>query len=233
MKSRYMGIMVAGLMAAPGFVVAGGVLPYGLISGYGVYLEDADGQASDNLGNSTSFTTESNLGWGVSGAAGLGFDTGQQVCNTTGVELEGGYRSNGLDEIDVDTITLAGIGSFGPVGTADLDGDVSALSVMANARCETPMFSGKFYVMGGGGGANVSVDDLSIGGTPVAMDDDDDWVGAYQVGAGWAQPINQNADLIIGYRYFATGDPEFTEGTGASVDTEYATHNLEVGIKFF
>ena len=49
----------------------------------------------------------------------------------------------------------------------------------------------------------------------------------------WAFPVNPNADLTVGYRYFGTGDPEFTEATGAKFDTEYATHNFEVGIKFF
>lgn len=233
MNTRCMRLVAAGLMAAPGIAAAGGLLPYGVISGYGTYLDDADGRASDGLGNGVDYTTEADFGWGVTGAAGLGLDTGQQVCNTLGGEIEGGYRNNGLDEITVNNVSLAGVAPFGPVGTADLDGDVSALSVMANVRCETPMFNGKFYVVGGGGGANVSIDDLSIGGTPVAVDDDDEWVGAYQIGAGWAFPVNPNADLTVGYRYFATGDPEFTDTTGATFDTEYATHNFEVGIKFF
>jgi opacity protein-like surface antigen len=228
-----MRLVVAGLMAAPGIAAAGGLLPYGIISGYGTYLQDADGQATDNLGNGVDYTIESDFGWGVTGAAGLGLDTGQQVCNTLGGEIEGGYRSNGLDQITVHNVSGAGVASFGGVGTAEMDGDVSALTVMANARCETPMFNGKFYVLGGGGGANISIDDLSIGGTSVGVSDDDDWVGAYQIGAGWAFPVNPNADLTVGYRYFGTGDPEFTEATGASFDTEYATHNFEVGIKFF
>jgi opacity protein-like surface antigen len=228
-----MRLVVAGLMAAPGIALAGGLLPYGIISGYGTYLQDADGRASDNLGNGVDYTIESDFGWGVTGAAGLGLDTGQQVCNTLGGEIEGGYRSNGLDQITVHNVSGAGVASFGGVGTAEMDGDVSALTVMANARCETPMFNGKFYVLGGGGGANISIDDLSIGGTSVGVSDDDDWVGAYQIGAGWAFPVNPNADLTVGYRYFGTGDPEFTEATGASFDTEYATHNFEVGIKFF
>jgi opacity protein-like surface antigen len=185
------------------------------------------------LGNGVDYTIESDFGWGVTGAAGLGLDTGQQVCNTLGGEIEGGYRSNGLDQIDVNSVSLAGVPAFGPVGSADLGGDVSALSVMANVRCETPMFNGKFYVLGGGGGANISIDDLSIGGTSVNVSDDDDWVGAYQVGAGWAFPVNPNADLTVGYRYFGTADPEFTEATGAEFDTEYGSHNVEVGIKFF
>ncbi len=233
MNTRCMRLVVAGLMAAPGIALAGGLLPYGIISGYGTYLQDADGRASDNLGNGVDYTIESDFGWGVTGAAGLGLDTGQQVCNTLGGEIEGGYRSNGLDEITVHNVSGAGVASFGGVGTAEMDGDVSALSVMANVRCETPMFNGKFYVLGGGGGANISIDALSIGGTSVSVSDDDDWVGAYQVGAGWAFPVNPNADLTVGYRYFGTGDPEFTEATGAEIDTEYGSHNYEDGIKFF
>lgn len=233
MKTRYMRLAAVGLMAAPGIALAGGLLPYGIISGYGTYLEDADGRATDNLGNGVDYTTESDFGWGVTGAAGLGLDTGQQVCGTLGGEIEGGYRNNGFDELTVHNVDGNGIAAFGPVGTRDIDGDVSALSVMANVRCETPVFNGKFYVLGGGGGANISIDDLSIAGTPVALDDDDEWVGAYQIGAGWAFPVNPNADLTVGYRYFGTGDPEFTGATGVKFDTEYATHNFEVGIKFF
>ncbi len=232
MNSRCMSLVVAGLMAAPGIAVAGGLLPYGVISGYGTYLEDADGRARNNLGSGFDFTIESDFGWGVTGAAGLGLDTGQQVCNTLGGEIEGGYRNNGLDEIDITGTVLTNVPG-GPGGTADLDGDVAALSVMANVRCETPMFNGKFYVLGGGGGANISLDDMAVGGIPENFSDDDDWVGAYQLGAGWAFPVNPNADLTVGYRYFATGDPEFTETTGVTLETEYATHNFEVGIKFF
>lgn len=230
MNSRYMSLVIAGLIGAPGLAFAGGLLPYGVISGYGTWLQDADGRASNGLGNAVDYSTESDLGWGVTGAAGLGLDTGQQVCNTLGGEIEGGYRTNGLDEIDFDTVTLTNVGT---AGTADLDGDVSALSVMANVRCETPVFNGKLYVLGGGGGANISLDDFSIGGTSVPLSDDDEWVGAYQIGAGWAFPVNPNADLTVGYRYFGTGDPEFTGSTGVKFDTEYATHNFEVGIKFF
>ena len=38
--------------------------------------------------------------------------------------------------------------------------------------------------------------------------------------------------LHFGYRYFTTiGDAEFTDSTGAKVDVEQASHNIEGGVR--
>ena len=66
-----------------------------------------------------------------------------------------------------------------------------------------------------------------IGFANVDLDSEDDRVFAYQLGIGVGYAIDEVITLDLGYRYFATSDPEFLGG----IKAEYSSHNLLVGIR--
>ncbi|MBY0354539.1 MAG: outer membrane beta-barrel protein [Rickettsiales bacterium] len=81
-------------------------------------------------------------------------------------------------------------------------------------------------------GAGVGVSRVDINAPAVSLNDSDT-VFAYQFmgGLGYSPTSFPNTTLTVGYRYFATEDPEFTVGT-AGVDHELSSHNAEVGARF-
>jgi opacity protein-like surface antigen len=130
-------------------------------------------------------------------------------------ELEAAYRKNDADK-------WRGF---------DLDGDVESLAVMFNTAVDfvnrtslTP------YVMGGIGGARVSLDDLEAMG--ITIIDDDDTVFAYQFGGGLAFNLTKSLVLDLGYRYFATANLEITAEDDSDGKINYDTHNLMLGLRY-
>lgn len=188
-----------------------------------VFLEDSSSTASDDFGNSVSFDTAFDTGYGVHGAVGHAWG---------GFRLEGevSYRKNDLDTFDVTNVTLAGIGSFDNIGTFDAGGDLSALGFMANAWYDfNPGSPWRPFLGGGLGVARISINDATIVGIPLA--DDDDWVFAYQLGAGIGFEATPTITISLGYRFFGTADPEFTDLAGIPFDAEYRSHNIEIGLR--
>lgn len=85
------------------------------------------------------------------------------------------------------------------------------------------------YIDGGIGVANVKADVDAVG---VNLVDEDATVFAYQFAAGLNLDFIPPATVFVGYRYFATLDPEFEDAAGNSFDAEYHSHNAGVGIMF-
>ncbi|PLX99172.1 MAG: hypothetical protein C0622_10900 [Desulfuromonas sp.] len=112
---------------------------------------------------------------------------------------------------------------------AHMRGDISMLKAMANCYYEfenqtrfTP------YIMGGLGAVWLKVDD--------ALADDHDTVFAYQAGLGLSTAINEKWALEFGYTYFKTADAEIELNRitiGDSYKTDFDSHNLNVGLKYF
>ena len=193
-----------------------------------VILSDSTSTASDSLGNSITFDTEFDTGFGVHGAIGHSWDAFR-------LEGEVSYRQNDLDTLDITNLTLAGIGSFNNLGSLAADGDVSALGFMGNFWFELLKGSPwKPFVGGGLGVAQISINDASatILGVPFPLADDEDWVFAYQVGAGIGYEVTPTTVVSLGYRFFGTADPDFTDVTGVPFDAEYQSHNIEIGLRF-
>jgi opacity protein-like surface antigen len=86
------------------------------------------------------------------------------------------------------------------------------------------------YALLGGGWAKIELDNATILDKPLA--DDDDSQLAFQVGAGIGWEMNRHITYDIGYRYFATGDPDFSTGEGKRLDYEYGCHRILAGIRF-
>jgi len=49
--------------------------------------------------------------------------------------------------------------------------------------------------------------------------------------AGVGFNISSKTTLTVGYRYFATTNPEFDDLSGVPFDSEYQSHNINVGIR--
>ena len=156
------------------------------------------------------------------GATGtLEFDTGFASSIAGGynfgmfrVEGEIGYQKN---DIDKGTVNSGGRSVSGSIS----EGDMTAFSLLANCYFDfvntTPFTP---FITAGLGMAKLEINNL--GGY-----DFDDTVFAYQFGAGVGYAINQNFNIDLTYRYFATDDPEFG-GTKA----EFASNNVYLGLRY-
>ena len=171
-------------------------------------------ELDDPTGILAALGTEINfdVGYGLSGA--LGYHWG-----LFRVEGEITYAESDIDEVEV-----VGIGFSG-------SGDVSSLGFMANAFKDFEIGDGWQFNIGGGiGYAIVSINDASVGGVPLA--DDDDWVFAYQLGTGIGYQMSPTTTLSLDYRYFATVDPEFNDVDGIPFEAEYDSHVIRIGVRF-
>jgi opacity protein-like surface antigen len=152
-------------------------------------------------------TIEFDTGFATSFAAGYNFGMFR-------VEGEIGYQFNDIDQA---TVNSGGRSVSGSVS----EGDMTAFSLMANGYFDfvntTPFTP---FISAGLGVATLEINDL--GGF-----DSDDTVFAYQFGVGVGYAINQNFNIDLTYRYFATEDPDF----GVS-EAEFASNNLYLGLRY-
>jgi len=203
-----------GMLVSTAFAATG---PYLSVQGGATWVQDAD--FDYDLPAPFSISGESEFETGFNAGVSAGYDFGPAR-----LEAEIVYRENDFDTLEA---TLSG---FGPPldGTfrGDVDGEVNSTSLMVNAfwdiENETPVTP---YLGAGLGLANVEVDGDDF-------DKDDDTVFAYQFAAGIAVALTPNLSLDLGYRYFATDDPEFDDDlVGFSFETEYQTHNASLGLR--
>lgn len=172
---------------------------------------------------------------------GAGYDPGFNAGIALGYDF-GDFRAEGevaYHSNDVDTITAGAVSVPG-------DGTVSALSVMVNgyydfssrktfrsSRSRKSSRTRKSWVVPylglGVGVANVDAD-ISIPGFG-GLVDDSAIVLAYQFMAGVGFDISSETTLTVGYRFFTTTNPQFDDLSGASFDSEYQSHNINVGIR--
>ena len=162
-----------------------------------VIVNDSDIDDGDDKGE---FTFDS--GYGYLGALGFFNQTGR-------VEIELGYRENDFDE-------LKGVGTR----SADIDGDISALSLMVNIFYDHSTEGGFYPFLGVGFGAVKIETDIDDAGS------ENDTVAAYQLMLGGSFTSSFGLSIDLQYRYFATDDPEFD-----GLDAEYRTHNLMIGLR--
>jgi outer membrane protein OmpA-like peptidoglycan-associated protein len=168
------------------------------IEGGANWVDDVDGVFfSGPL--STSATVELDTGWAVLGTVGYSFH------NNWRLELEGGYRSNGLDG-----------------GAADLN----EWSIMANVVYDLPL-SPKWDLNLGVG---VGYDHATFDG---AVDIDDGNI-AYQGIAGLSYAIGRQTDLALTYRYLRISEPEFefAGGLAGFHFDDVSKHTVTIGLRF-
>jgi len=210
-------LISAVMLGSTAFAATG---PYLGVQVGGTWLEDADVDYDNPffIDDEVEFDTGFNVGLAA------GYDFGMAR-----LEGEVAYRQNDLDKIEINFAP-------GDVETFSLDGDVSALSFMLNGYLDIETGSPITPYLGAGlGVANVSANDVKIKDPDfgnVKFVDDDDTVFAYQFSAGIAFALNEALALDLGYRYFATSDPEFDTAIGwGGFESEYKSHNVSLGLR--
>ena len=201
------------LLAAALVIIAQGAWaqtkPWYVAAGLGAsFVDDVDATQAG-------FTLTTDLDTGI-------FSTGAFGRSFGNFRAEGEllYNSN-----DVSTVSALGVSLGG-------SGDVSTLGFMVNGYYDFDTNS-KWtpYIGGGIGGANVSINSLSVVGVPLA--DDDDTVFAYQAKVGVAYEFSPAWEGTLGYRFFGTEDADFVDSTGGSFSTDGSqAHIVELGFRF-
>jgi opacity protein-like surface antigen len=82
--------------------------------------------------------------------------------------------------------------------------------------------------MGGIGIAGLFLSEFSATESTVA--DDMDWVFTLQLCDGITFDLDDRTKIEIGYHYFETQDPEFSDVSGTPFESVYASHNFMVGV---
>jgi len=194
-------------------IMAAGNFYLGLHGGAAILDES---KAKDSEG---SYNIDYDLGF--DGSITLGYNLGDRYpkIGRGRVEFELNYAENDLDEADF---------VEGKVGA---DGSVKRTGFMFNTIGEHKTRSGVIiYALLGGGWAKIELDNATIVDKPLA--DDDDTQLAFQVGAGVGWQLNKHITYDLGYRYFATLDPDFAGDDGKRLDYEYGCHRILAGIRF-
>lgn len=198
------GVIAAAFLAMAPAIAAADSKVYVDIAGGVNFLED-----SDISGSGLSTSADFDPGFAFKAAVGNALDSGFRF------EIEAAYRENDADS----------------VGGTSAGGDVSAWSIMGNAIYDIKT-GGRLtpYVGFGAGFAGIDWNDVTpVGGGTV---DDNTTVFAYQGIAGAAYRINDNLQLTLDYRYFATEDQVLTTSTSINFDADYRSHTILVGLRW-
>lgn len=192
----------------------------------GYYISSNVGSGfQEDATHSSSFIdleSDSNTGFGFAGAAGYAWPGGLRV------EAELAYRQYGLDSL---TITRIGNITGLSIGGFAAEGDVSAFTLMANVAYDFDLgLPFTLFLTGGVGTALIGVNDVKTLGVNIA--DDSDWVGALQFGGGAVFSFRDRWSLETSYRYLVTTDPELKDSAGDPFDSEFASHNIQFGIRY-
>ena len=206
------------------------------------WMNDAELEDIVGLTEATSFDAELDFSSGLTLLGALGCDYGDYR-----VEGELGYQTN-----DVDALNLVLPSEWDWVNfkndlyiTADLDGDITVLSLLMNGYYDIALGGGvELSPTVGVGVAQVSMDDVSVTGVycsdcpsgdgneiPVEGIEDlnldiHEVTFAYQAGVGLGIPLGDNIMLDARYRYFAT-----TDFTFLAVNTNIESHSGLLGLR--
>ena len=187
--------------------------PYAGVSIGGTALSGAT--ASDEAGNfGLEFTPA------PYGSASLGWDFAPgSVVGEGRIELEYSHRSNRLDTAKF------------VEGGVPAAGDLTADSLLVNCFGVSRDY-GRYvpYLGGGVGVARIEASSLTVTGQPLGSGSS--IVFAYQFGAGVEYALTDRLNLDIGYRFFGSSRPKFTEAGGKTVEMEYLSHSALIGMRF-
>lgn len=165
-------------------------------------------------------TLSSETGFSVGGFLGYKFPIGLRL------EGEVSYRQHGLGNFD-GTITIGGAPVFVP---GNANGHISGLGFLVNAWWDLPLGPFLPYIGGGAGLLRLSAD-VRDGSDTFQLIDDSVLAFAWQIGGGLAYEIQEGLLLSLDYRWLNAADPQFDVELGGSVDAEYSSHNILVGIR--
>ena len=172
-------------------------------------------EATDNQGN---FSLEFDPDLQGSVVAGWDFSPRNPVGEGR-IELEYTRRSNSLNQVKF------------AEGDFEGEGDVKVDSLLVNfigfVRNKSPWSP---YGVVGVGAARMEASDLKVLGNLLANGTSN--VFAYQVGVGVDLALNKNLSLDLGYRFFSSIRPEFTEANGQTFKMDYYSHSAVFGMRY-
>ena len=158
------------------------------------------------------------------------FSPGFLLGGAIGTALDNGFRIEGeITYTDATLKQVSGTAAGSTYNTEVVGGDMSTISFMGNAAYDFPNNSRLTpFLMGGVGIAGLFLNEFKA--TETAIADDMDWVFALQLGGGVTFALDDRTKIEIGYRYFETQDPEFSDASGTPFESVYASHNFLVGV---
>ena len=159
------------------------------------------------------------------------FDAGFVLSGAFGAKLDNGFRAEGELVYANSTLKkISGTWNGRAYNTEQVQGDLSSAALMGNLIYDFPSRSLLTpYAMAGVGFSLLSLNDLVASNN--AMANDMDVVAAMQIGAGFSFDVDKRTKLEIGYRYFETQNPEFSDSTGTPFASTFASHNFLVGAR--
>lgn len=175
-----------------------------------------EGEGSPFAGHSSHDT-----GWAAGVALGYNFG---------GVRLEAelSRHENGVDDFGIEN--AAGFALVPGTNEAD-SGKTRATNLMANLYYDIDFgMPLKPYLGFGMGASRVNFNNYRTGAA--AFLDDSKTVFAYQGIAGMRYEISRQLDLTVDYRYFNSENPSLVDTLGRSLEGDYTTHLVMVGLSW-
>ena len=162
---------------------------------------------------------------GTSGGS-VKFDTGNMGAAFIGSR----YKSNEINWRGEAEIARRAL-DLSTVSGTTAQGEALSSSLIGNALVDLDMVGPvQPYIGAGVGLAKVKLNGASpFGGSTV---NGSDTVGALQVLAGASYRLNEQVDLFTDYRYFTTGDADFTTAVGTATSMKFSTHSVLAGLRF-
>lgn len=170
------------------------------------------GPGGGGSSSSSSFTTEYDTGFLGGLTLGYLFPSGLRP------EVELRYAENDIGTIKTDQ------------GSADGKGDIASIALMGNLWFNFNQDGNWHPYIGAGVG--VAKLDLDLPGANAGSGfQADDTVFAYQGGVGISYDLTEKTVIDLGYRYFATDDPEF-EQSSAAIYSEYTQQVALLSLRY-
>ena len=167
-----------------------------------------------------------NHDYGYDGGIFVGYDFGP-----VRIEAEAAYKRANLGSYSTTIRLPLEPPAFATQGEGS--GNSSALSFMVNGKLDIGDDHGIAGFVGGGAGmARVGANEYRNRADATPFLDGSDWKLAWQVFAGVRQPISDNIDLTLKYRFFNTDRVELLAFNGAESDIRFRSHSLLVGLTF-
>lgn len=183
------------------------------------------------LSGQLGFVSDADVDSGPLGVNEVQFDPGYAVSGSIGyrplahrgapggprIELEYAYRTTDFDSFDT------------AAGSQSMDGDLQSNSIMMNLFYD--IHTGGAFTPYIGAGAGLAFLEFQ---SPRLNTDSSTEEFAYQgmLGVFYSPVSLPDTEWGIGYRYFATSDPEFTTTTGNDFDHSLDSHNVEFNARF-
>jgi len=173
---------------------------------------------AENTDNQGSFGLKFDPALQGSFVAGWDFEPGNPEGSGR-IELEYTHRSNPINQA-----TFA-------EGTIKTGGNVMADSLLLNFFGVYREYSPWSPYFGAGlGVARMEASDLNVFGQPLG--NGSSVVFAYQLGTGVDFALNKHLSLDLGYRFFNSIRPKFTEANGQPFKMDYLSHSVVLGLRY-